>query len=280
MPNYLVALAISTAIVLHARKKKSLSPDGAAGAFVLGMATCTSTYAYFTLILLVFFLASSKLTKFKAERKKLLESDYEHASERTLIQVICNGLTGGVLTVLFQIYCEPYLACFDTSRMAIVLLWAYMGHYACCAGDTWASELGILNKSWPVSIIHLKQVPPGTNGGVSPLGLFASLAGGATIGLTGAISMTLQQQCHGVAWELVIVGALAGLGGSLVDSVLGATVQKTLYSKKRRMVVAEGQDKDAVAIGSGWDILDNHQVNLASSLITSFICGAVAYWLY
>lgn len=46
-----------------------------------------------------------------------------------------------------------------------------------------------------------------------------------------------------------------------VDSVLGATVQKTLYSKKRRMVVAEGEDKDAVAIGSGWDILDNHQVS-------------------
>lgn len=46
-----------------------------------------------------------------------------------------------------------------------------------------------------------------------------------------------------------------------VDSVLGATVQKTLYSKKRRMVVSEGEDKDAVAIGSGWDILDNHQVS-------------------
>lgn len=43
--------------------------------------------------------------------------------------------------------------------------------------------------------------------------------------------------------------------------MLGATVQKTLYSKKRRMVVAEGEDKDAVAIGSGWDILDNHQVS-------------------
>lgn len=88
----------------------------------------------------------------------------------------------------------------------------------------WASELGILNKSWPVSIIHFKQVPPGTNGGVSSLGLLASLAGGATIGLTGAISMSLQQKCHGVAWELVIVGALAGLGGSLVSTYMGDNV--------------------------------------------------------
>ncbi|KAI9313054.1 integral membrane protein DUF92-domain-containing protein [Dichotomocladium elegans] len=137
MPNYLLALAISSAIVIHSRRKKSLSPDGAAGAFALGMATATSTYAYFTAILLAFFLSSSKLTKFKAQRKKQLESDYEHSSERTLIQVICNGLVGGVLVLLFQIYFESSSsACFDQDKTALVLLWAYMGHYACCAGDT------------------------------------------------------------------------------------------------------------------------------------------------
>lgn len=63
MPNWLLGFAVSSAIVVHSRRKRSLSPDGAAGAFVLGLATCTSTFAYFTVILLVFFLASSKLTK-------------------------------------------------------------------------------------------------------------------------------------------------------------------------------------------------------------------------
>lgn len=62
-PAYLFAGALSSLLIIHARRKKSLSTDGQAAAFVLGMATFSSRFAYFTVILLVFFLASSKLTK-------------------------------------------------------------------------------------------------------------------------------------------------------------------------------------------------------------------------
>lgn len=90
------------------------------------------------------------------------------------------------------------------------------------------------------------------------MGLAASLAGGATMGLAGAVTLAAQQRCHGLPWEFIVIGSLAGLGGSLIDSVLGATVQKTWYSEKQKMVVSDGRD-GAVTI-SGWDILDNHQV--------------------
>ena len=65
MPNFLFALSLSVLLVIHTRRKKSLSANGAAGAFVLGMATFSSSYAYFSVVLLTFFLASSKLTKVK-----------------------------------------------------------------------------------------------------------------------------------------------------------------------------------------------------------------------
>ncbi|KAI8371437.1 integral membrane protein DUF92-domain-containing protein [Radiomyces spectabilis] len=279
MSNFYFAAALSTLVVIYARGGKSLSPSGAFAAFLLGMSTFSSPLWFFTVVLLTFFVVSSKLTKFKAERKRLLEADYDHSSERGFIQVFCNGFTGGVLVALHQWHYQD-LSCFDQSPWSVILLWGYIGHYACCAGDTWASELGILNKGWPILITRLKKVPPGTNGGVSPLGLAASLAGGATIGLVAAFTLALEQSCHGFAWEIVLLGALAGLGGSLLDSLLGATVQRSLYSEKRKQILPDGQEGDDKTIAiSGLDWLDNHQVNLVSSVVTSGLCGAAAWYL-
>ncbi|KAM3581396.1 hypothetical protein VKS41_006221 [Umbelopsis sp. WA50703] len=271
MPHFTFAIALSTLMAAYALRKKSLSKDGAAGAFILGLATFSSNYWLFTIVLLI-----------KADRKRLLEEDYEKSSERTVIQVICNGLVAGIVVTLYQGIFEMSkhpLSCFDRDKLSIVMIWIYVGHYACCAGDTWASEIGILNKSWPILITTFQRVPPGTNGGISQLGLLASFAGGAAIGLSAAITLALEQRCHGFPYEIVLIGAAAGLVGSLIDSVLGATVQRTLYSKKEGKIMSNANDKTTTVI-SGMDILDNHQVNFVCSVITSSLCGAVAWYLY
>lgn len=63
MPHFLFAIALSTLLAVYALRKKSLSKDGAAGAFMLGLATFSSNYWLFTIVLLIFFLSSSRLTK-------------------------------------------------------------------------------------------------------------------------------------------------------------------------------------------------------------------------
>ncbi|KAL7332474.1 hypothetical protein PS15p_204514 [Mucor circinelloides] len=281
MAHLVFATCLSTLMVIHSRRKKSLSVDGAMAAFMLGLATFSSDLWIFTVVLLTFFLSSSKLTKFKANRKRVLEAEYELSSERNWVQVACNGLAGGIAVALFQVLCQGQsYACYDQARWSTLLVWAYIGHYGCCAGDTWASELGILNEDWPILITRFKKVPPGTNGGVSGLGLAASLAGGAFVGLAGALTLYFEQPCHGFAWELIVLGSFAGVGGSLIDSLLGATVQQSLYSEDQKKIVPELKPGENIKIISGVPILDNHQVNILSSFITTSSCALAALYLY
>jgi len=72
----------------------------------------------------------------------------------------------------------------------------------------------------------------GTNGGVSLAGTLASAVGGAIVGL--AYYLVVLAAAYGsvnnsdtppAQWPLLIVTALAGLIGSLIDSLLGATLQ-------------------------------------------------------
>lgn len=128
MPHFIFAIVLSCLIVVYSRRKKSLTWDGAAAAFVLGMVTFSSSLSVFTVVLLTFFLTSSKLTKFKAERKRVLEAEYEASSERNYVQVLCNGLAGGIAVILFQALCESQnYTCFNQARWSTVLLWAYIG---------------------------------------------------------------------------------------------------------------------------------------------------------
>ena len=66
---------------------------------------------------------------------------------------------------------------------------------------------------------------------------------------------------------LLILGTLAGVVGSLLDSFLGATLQETLYDGDKMQIVGRNV-KQAKRI-CGHDVLSNAQVNFVSvALVT------------
>lgn len=129
----------------------------------------------------------------------------------------------------------------------------------------------------------MREVPAGTNGGVSVLGTVASAAGGAFIGFVYYALTFLYPASITPQYPMIIVGLICGIIGSLIDSFLGATVQATYYSQKKQQIIkhynsesSSKKDDDDVIRVCGMDILSNEAVNFLSIGITMIIGAIVA----
>ncbi|KAH9923708.1 integral membrane protein DUF92-domain-containing protein [Epithele typhae] len=246
--------------------------------------------------------------------KHKLEEGHQDAGYRSAAQVLCNSASAAAAALLWSALYAPgswVAAVADAAGVRVpgelrvphdfdawcpltpppqaawsrTLLFATLGHFACCLGDTLASELGILSKTPPILVTTLKPVPPGTNGGMSTVGTLSSLAGGTLMGLTVAgmllwQSPACQSQWTDVVASLLLWGTFAGGFGSLLDSLLGATVQCTRFLNTTNRIVTDESGAPApgsdVKIISGYDLLTNNQVNLLSSIVTAALLGAFA----
>ncbi|NQX61502.1 DUF92 domain-containing protein [Paenibacillus qinlingensis] len=242
--------------------KKSLSMTGGIAAVLLGttMYACGSLAWFGTLI--AFFISSSLLSKLKHQRKAAAESGYAKGGRRDAGQVAANGGLGLLLCIGNAIWPDP------------VWWYIYLGVMATVNADTWATEIGGLSKSIPRSIVNGKPVAAGTSGGITGLGLFASLLGGAFIGLVGGIyHLGESHEANSFIVVLVLLGAIAGLSGSLVDSWLGATLQVMFYCDVCGKTIEKQEHCSQKARQiRGLRGMSNDVVNASSSLIGGVIC--------
>uniref|UniRef100_A0A3B3QP61 Transmembrane protein 19 n=1 Tax=Paramormyrops kingsleyae TaxID=1676925 RepID=A0A3B3QP61_9TELE len=228
--RWLFSMLVPIILVTRAVKRKSLDHSGALGAMLVGFLLTMANLSFFS-SLLAFFITSSKLTRWRQDVKKRIDSEYKEGGQRNWIQVFCNGGMPAELALLYMIEVGPGEIPIDFGKQytASWMCLALLGALSCSAGDTWASEVGpVLSRNSPRLITSWKVVPPGTNGGVTPVGLVASLLGGMTVGVAYFISQILFARDLNLAapqWPIIVFGAAAGLTGSLLDSFLGASMQ-------------------------------------------------------
>ncbi len=256
--GFLLAVFIAVA----ARRARSLSRSGMYAAIIIGTIIFGLGGWPWAVLLLTFFLSSTALTHAFKQRKKEANEKYAKGGERDAGQVFGNGGVAALFAALHTFYPQaawPWLA--------------FAAALAAVNADTWATELGILNPTPPRLITDLrKTVEKGTSGGVSAVGTLAALAGA---GLIGILAASLYPQPASVVWSHFLPSALlvtlAGLLGSLFDSLLGATVQAIYYcpacqkETERHPYHACGAPTHRIR---GWAWLDNDWVN--------FACGTAA----
>ena len=292
-------------------------------AFIVGFTSFACSYR-FGLLLILFYYSSSKLTKVREDVKSKLEESHTEGGQRNWVQVLSCSFFATLVAIAFYVIVgedchvsyNGISASDQMSRVtfmdreytfhrqeAATLLWTmYVAHYSCAAADTWASEVGILSKEKPrlITALLLREVPHGTNGGVSWLGTIASAAGGSFIGfcfwVLSRVSyfvppVSAHNNIHvGSQYPMIFVGFIAGVVGSIVDSVLGGSLQATYYSnerkcivKNRRGIVCNGDsctlDTSVVHV-CGFDLLSNEAVNWLSTVITMLLSVLFAPWIF
>ncbi|NWS99440.1 TMM19 protein, partial [Mionectes macconnelli] len=281
--RWLFSVLVPLIIAAQGFKKKSLDHSGALGGLVVGFILTVANYSFFS-SLFVFFVTSSKLTKWKKDIKKQIDSEYKEGGQRNWVQVFCNGGVPTELALLYMIENGPGEIPIDFSKeyTASWMCLSLLGALACSAGDTWASEIGsVMSKSKPRLITTWEQVPVGTNGAITLVGLLSSLLGGMSVGIAYFITQLIfvtDLEISAPQWPIIVFGAAAGLLGSIVDSYLGATMQYSGFDQNIGMVVNH-QTKHSKHI-SGKPILDNNAVNLFSSVIIALVLPGMAWFFW
>ncbi len=189
-----------------------LNKGGSVALFLLGTLVFGAGRWKFAVPILTFFILSSVLSKMGKHRKVKLETVFEKGSTRDAGQVLANGGVAGLMLVFWY---------FSKDDIYYVL---YIASLAAVTADTWGTEIGVMARGNPRSILTFKPVAMGTSGGISVMGTAGALAGSLIMVLVG---MACSPHASPRAFGVVEAGAvlIAGFAAGLVDSLLGATVQ-------------------------------------------------------
>ncbi|WP_077213974.1 DUF92 domain-containing protein [Bacillus dakarensis] len=253
MSNLLILTFIIIVTAFLGYQLRFLSISGSIAAFSVGILTVLGLGIKGLILLGVFFATSSFWSKYKRMYKSKIEERHEKGSQRDWQQVMANGGAASIISICYLI---------DHNN---IWIYAFSILIASSNSDTWASEVGTLSRSQPISIVTFSRVAKGTSGAVSILGTITAVLGSLLIAGISSYLFGLSIYITGLIF-------LFGFLGNVIDSILGATLQavyrcetchleteKTIHCGKRTTLI------------HGFSFLNNDVVNFCSSLLALLI---------
>ena len=188
----------------------SIDVAGALSAVVIGTVITAGLGLPGLAVMIAFFVVGTVVTKLGYRVKAQRGIAQEKGGARGWRNAWANGGVPAALALL-----AGFSAPDERSLFAL----AYAAAVATAAADTCSSEVGKAYGRRTFLITTLRPVPPGTEGAISAEGTFAGLVGGTIVAIVGAAGGLYGPRA------LVLV-AIAGLLGSLAESVLGTVAEK------------------------------------------------------
>ena len=199
-----IGLAVNLVLAVLAILAQGVTVSGAVWGTVLGTLLYALSGWQGFLLLLVFFVLGTLVTKVGYARKAALGIAQERGGRRGARHAFANAGAG----VLFA-----GLAACTTTPEAFTL--ALVAAFATALSDTTASEIGQAYGRTPYLVTTFRRVSPGTDGAVSLEGTLAGVAASALVSM--------------VAWSVGLVSATgaaivvaAALAGTTLESYVGA----------------------------------------------------------
>ncbi len=262
LPDVLSSLFAAAIISLLAVLVRGLSRSGGTVAFLLlSLIGMLGGGLALTAITLSFFLVALVGKAMKRRTAALIDGIHLKEGARDGVQVAVNGIPALLSAAL----------CFATGEGCF--LFAYYAAIAEALGDSLASDVGVLSRRAPRSVLTLKPVARGMSGGVSLLGSLSAFGGASLVAV-----LYFAFVRAGVTASLLI--AAVAFVGVWLDSILGATLQVryacTVCGKATEKTAHCGMPTEKTG---GFTLCNNDTVNLLSGFATAVLAAFVGYFI-
>jgi len=245
--------AVNLLLALGAYRKRAITSSGGIVGFFLGTLIYLAGGLYFWLHLGAFFFSSTLLGRLTSHAKEKGTRVHAKDGRRDGFQVVSNAGPAAAAAVLYwMLPYPPFLVAFASS-------------FAAANADTWAGELGMLSSRTPVSILNGKPLPLGTSGAVTTAGFWASFFGSLFIAVFFGLGYIIVVGFNSRIFFWMTVVILCGFFGSVVDSLIGASLQ----AEYRCTVTREHTERPYTGTSrnelvKGYPFINNDMVNFLS----------------
>ena len=225
-------MGINAALAVVAYAASSVSVSGMVGGFVLGATLILFAGWELYVVLLVFFVIGTTLTKAGYRKKAELGLAQEAGGRRGFGHAWSNVGVASIMALLIA-----------TTSIDPLLLWvAAIGSLATAAADTAGSEIGQLLGRKAFLPLTFKRVPTGTEGAISVEGTMAGLASGFVVSTVGSACWAVHEYgwsgpetlTHPDAGRMILTITLAAFLGSWIESLVGS------WNRKKEKEVPNG----------------------------------------